>query len=242
MGEIVVFVIIAIVATVVGRLKRAQRTGKTDFRWPTPKSWQLPAAGQGPGGMIQQVQGPGHHRAPPQGPPGVVPAPGFTPPPGWVPPPGMQPPAMQAPLPHHRPPQHQLPPPQGELDARVRELMANNQEVTAVRLLCDEADMGIIEAQEYARALVPSEEQSQEQTEPTMTKGVAPPEQATEEYEYIGSSAIASSIFEREDDDVWASGWVDEPEPEDRSDIDELWQAVRDGGRPSPGTEPDLER
>ena len=242
MGEIVIFVIIAIVATVVGRLKQAQRTGKTDFKWPTPKSWQLPAAGQGPGGMIQQVQSPGHHPAPPQGPPGVVPAPGFTPPPGWVPPPGMQPPPMQAPLPHHRPPQHQLPPPQGELDARVRELMANNQEVAAVRLLCDEADMGIIQAQAYARALVPSEEQSQEQAEPTMTKSVAPPEQATEEYEYVGSSAIASSIFEREDDDVWASGWVDEPEPEDRSDIDELWQAVRDGGRPSPDTEPDLER
>ena len=38
------------------------------------------------------------------------------------------------------------------------------------------------------------------------------------------------------DENVWASGWVDEPEPEDRSDIEELWQTVGNPPRPTPPT------
>jgi hypothetical protein len=243
--EFVVFVILAIVFGIVGKLRQAQRTGKTEFKWPTPKSWQLPAAGQGPGGMIHQVQGPGALNPPnaPQGPPGVVPAPGFTPPPGWAVqqmPPGQLPQQFARP-PHHRPPQHQLPAPQGELDDRVRELMANNQEVIAVLLLGEEAGMGIVEAQQYARRLAPSAAVTAQPTAEPRAQDVAVTSEPAEQYEYVGSAAIASSLFEVEDDDVWASGWVDTPEPDDRSDIDELWQSVRDGGRPRPGTEPDLE-
>jgi hypothetical protein len=245
--EFLVFVILAIVFGVVGKIKQAQKTGKTEFKWPTPKSWQLPAAGQGPGGMIQQLQGQAPPNAP-QGPPGVVPAPGFTPPAGWVLPgaPPAQLPQQFARPPHHRPPQHQLPAQQSELDNRVRELMTKDQEVTAVLLLGEELGMGIVEAQEYARRLAPSAAVAPQQ--PAQQPARQKPRQAAEattepaeQYEYLGSAAIASSLFEVEDDDVWASGWVDTPEPDDRSDIEELWQTVRDGGRPRPGTEPDLE-
>lgn len=197
-----------------------------------------PRPGEGPGGMIQQLQGP----------PGVVPAPGFAPPPGWVPqpvlpgtPPGQLPQQVTR-LPHHRPPQHQLPAQQDVLDDRVRELMANNQEVIAVLMLGEEAGMAIIEAQEYARQLVPSAATTASQpTSSPRAQDAAVTSEPAEEYEYLGSTAIASSLFEVEDDDVWPSGWVNTAEQDDRSDINELWQSVRDGGRPQPGTEPDLE-
>lgn len=48
--EFLVFVILAIVFGIVGKLRQAQRTGKTEFKWPTPKSWQLPAPARGPAG------------------------------------------------------------------------------------------------------------------------------------------------------------------------------------------------
>ena len=44
--------------------------------------------------------------------------------------------------------------------------------------------------------------------------------------------AFGTSTFERDDEDVWPSGWVDKPQPDDRSDIDELWNTVRNAGRP----------
>jgi len=111
------------------------------------------------------------------------------------------------------------------VDARVRRLMESGNEVGAVRLLSDERDLGILEAQQYARSLV--------------ARKAAPgsaelPEEGDERY--VGSAAIAESIFNLDDPDenVWASGWVDEAEPEDRSDIDELWQTV--SNPPRPGT------
>jgi hypothetical protein len=113
--------------------------------------------------------------------------------------------------------------PQGDLDARVRELMENNNEVGAVRLLCDEAQMGIIDAQDYARRLVGPA--------PAMTPTDAPAGgTVAEEKREFGSAAFATSIFETGEDEGWASGWKDTPEPEDRTDIDELWQTVRSAG------------
>ena len=58
-----------------------------------------------------------------------------------------------------------------------------------------------------------------------------------EETRYVGSAAFAESIFDLDrEEDTWASGWVDTPEPEDRTDIDELWQTV--ANPPRPGTTP----
>lgn len=125
----------------------------------------------------------------------------------------------------HRPPQNKLPTPRNDTDTRVRELMAAHNEVGAVRLLCDEQDMGIIEAQEYARGLV-------------APPGTAAPRRTddavVEETRYVGSAAFAESVFDTSaDENVWASGWVDKPEPEDRTDMDELWQTVQNQGRPN---------
>jgi hypothetical protein len=130
------------------------------------------------------------------------------------------PPQYQQP-PHHRPPQNRLPTPRGEIEKRVRELMTTGHEVAAIRLLCDEQDLGILEAQEYARGLV-------------APAGKPRPEPVQEETRYVGSAAFAESVFDLDrDENLWASGWVDKPEPDDRSDIDELWQTVRTNGRPS---------
>ncbi len=55
-----------------------------------------------------------------------------------------------------------------------------------------------------------------------------------EETRYVGSAAFAESIFNLDpEENTWASGWVDTPEPDDRSDIDELWQTVRNPPRPT---------
>jgi hypothetical protein len=96
--------------------------------------------------------------------------------------------------------------------------------------------MGIIEAQEYARGLLAPPSKAS----PSKTSKSAPspdreesPAVRDEETRYVGSAAFAESIFDLDrDENVWASGWVDKPEPEDRSDMDELWQTVRDNGRP----------
>ncbi|MEV5968279.1 hypothetical protein AB0L70_41320, partial [Kribbella sp. NPDC051952] len=119
--------------------------------------------------------------------------------------------------PQHRPPQNNLPAPNQDLDTRVRQLMNAKNEVGAIRLLCDERDLGILEAQKYARALIT----------PAGTKTTAAGDSEPDEDDnrYVGSAAFAESIFDLDrDEDVWASGWVDTPEPEDRTDIDELWQ------------------
>jgi hypothetical protein len=138
----------------------------------------------------------------------------------------------------HRPPQNNLAAPKGDVDSRVRELMAAHNEVGAVRLLCDEQDMGIIEAQEYARSLVlppgtPSKSGRTEDSGTTDRPAAKPgPE---EESRYVGSAAFAESVFSTDpDENVWASGWVDKPEQDNRTDMDELWQTVRDAGGPKP--------
>jgi hypothetical protein len=144
---------------------------------------------------------------------------------------------VQQRLPHHRPQPHQLPVPQDDLDNRVRELMASSQEVAAVRLLCDEADLGIVEAQEYARSLAgtsPGTSQSSGRAPARATTQEPAPQPAVEEPVWTGSAAFATSLFERDDENVWASGWVDTPEPEDRTDIEELWRTVRDAATPVP--------
>jgi hypothetical protein len=183
--------------------------------------------GQGPGraqssaqlaGVLQQLLQAGKQAA----------GPGQYPPP---PPNVWQPPAR---VPSHRPPQNNLPTPKGEFEQRIRELMASGNEVTAVRLLCDEQDMGIIEAQNYARSLVaPPGRPKAAQNSQEGPESAPRPEPAEEETRYVGSAAFAESVFDTDpDENVWASGWVDKPEPDDRTDMDELWQTVRNAGRP----------
>jgi hypothetical protein len=228
--ELILVAIIVIAIVMIGQVRRARRTGQTRFRLPTPKSWQLPGPGQATGRQPRQVIQPMPGTPPYQpqvyqplqrNPQVVRPVQGYVPPafptqPGTVR-------APQQPRPSHRPPQQKVPTPQGDLDKRVRELMANNMEVAAVRMLCEEAGMGIIDAQAYARSLVSPQQQ------PTTTE---PPKADGAEEAYSGSAAFGTSTFERDDEDVWPSGWVDKPEPDDRSDIDELWNTVRNAGRP----------
>ncbi|NIK58738.1 hypothetical protein [Kribbella shirazensis] len=132
--------------------------------------------------------------------------------------------------PAHRPPQHNLPAPKQDLDARVLEMMNAGNEVGAIRLLSEERELGILAAQEYARSLVAPPAAQQDSGVPDELDG--------DEERYVGSAAFAESIFNLDDRDenVWASGWVDTPEPEDRSDIDELWQTVSNPPRPAPPT------
>ncbi|WP_427892510.1 hypothetical protein ACQHIV_06335 [Kribbella sp. GL6] len=131
--------------------------------------------------------------------------------------------------PAHRPPQNHLPATKQDLDTRVRALMNAGNEVGAVRLLSEERELGLLEAQQYARSLVTP------QTSATPEKADEPDE---DDGRYVGSAAFAESIFNLDDRDenVWASGWVDTPEPDDRSDIDELWQTVANPPRPTPPT------
>jgi hypothetical protein len=130
--------------------------------------------------------------------------------------------------PGHRPQQNNLPASNQDLDARVRKLMNAGNEVGAVRLLSDERELGILEAQKYARSLVAPQA--------AQRSADVPDEPDEDEGRYVGSAAFAESIFNVNDRDenVWASGWVDEPEPEDRSDIEELWQTVSNPQRPTP--------
>ncbi|GAA3101771.1 hypothetical protein JOF29_003319 [Kribbella aluminosa] len=142
-------------------------------------------------------------------------------------------PLQQNPAPHqppgHRPPQNNLPSTKQDLDTRVRNLMSAGNEVGAVRLLSDERELGLLEAQRYARSLV---------TPPTSTRPETADEPDEDNGRYVGSAAFAQSIFNLDDreENVWASGWVDTPEPDDRSDIDELWQTVSNPPLPTPPT------
>jgi hypothetical protein len=148
---------------------------------------------------------------------------------GQYQPPGQFQPVQFSPIPYqppaHRPQQNRLPTPNQDLDAKIRDLMNANNEVGAIRLLSEERRLGILEAQAYARSLVAPKATS---------KNAARTESEEEEGRYVGSAAFAESIFNLDDPDenVWASGWVDTPEPEDRSDIDELWQTVSKPPRP----------
>jgi hypothetical protein len=130
--------------------------------------------------------------------------------------------------PAHRPQQSHLPISNQDLDAQVRTLMNAKNEVGAIRLLGEQRELGILEAQRYARSLVA----------PKTTPRTTDDEPDEDDGRYVGSAAFAESIFNLDDreENVWASGWVDKPEPEDRSDIDELWQTVRNA--PRPGTTP----
>ncbi|MGH3369457.1 MAG: hypothetical protein ACRDPR_05605 [Nocardioidaceae bacterium] len=129
-------------------------------------------------------------------------------------------------------PRYRTPSPKVDVDTRVRELMAAGNEVAAVRLLCDEADLGIIEAQQYARSLMQAADHG-----PTQRRTGESGTSDSGEERYVGSAAFATSVFETADDDAWASGWQDDDQ-DDRTDIDELWRTVRDGGRPA-AEEPD---
>jgi hypothetical protein len=156
--------------------------------------------------------------------------------PGYTPPGQYQPAQYQQPVPQiqfqqaQRPQHGQLPGKNSELEKRVRELMKTGHEVSAIRLLSDEQDLGIIEAQEYARGLIAPPGKPDPESAPREAEQPG----GQEETRYVGSAAFAESLFELDrDENVWASGWVDKPEPEDRSDMDELWQTVRDGGRPA---------
>ncbi|MFC6159616.1 hypothetical protein [Kribbella jiaozuonensis] len=148
-------------------------------------------------------------------------------PPAQFQPPQYAPNAYQPPA--HRPQQSHLPTSNQDLDAQVRKLMGANNEVGAIRLLGEQRELGILEAQQYARSLVAPK------TAPRSTDEDEPDE---DDNRYVGSAAFAESIFNLDDreENEWASGWVDKPEPEDRSDIDELWQTVRNA--PRPGTTP----
>jgi hypothetical protein len=175
---------------------------------PAPSQYQQPAAGQYQPAPVQQYQPtPSQYAAPGQ----------FQP--QWQP---------QYQQPHA---QHSLPAPGSPLERRVRELMKSGNEVPAIRLLCDEQDLGIIEAQKYARGLIaPAAKPGQAATD---QDGDGRPERDEEENRYVGSAAFAESVFDLDrDENVWASGWVDKPEADDRSDMDELWQTVRNAGRP----------
>lgn len=158
-------------------------------------------------------------------------------PPGQYPPAQFQQPQFNA-IPYqppaHRPQQNRLPTPNQDLDAKIRELMNANNEVGAIRLLSEERHLGILEAQAYARSLVAPKTTSKRTGAPS-DAGTEPDD---DEGRWVGSAAFAESIFNLDDPDenVWASGWVDKPEPDDRSDIDELWQTVSKPLRP--GTTP----
>ena len=113
--------------------------------------------------------------------------------------------------------------------------MATGNEVTAIRLLSDERDLGIIEAQKYARSLVAGPEKTRSTEPPPIDPA------STEVRGRRGGVPVRRfcrvrrvDLRHRRDENVWASGWVDKPEPEDRTDIDELWQTVQNAGRPSP--------
>ncbi|WP_325055162.1 hypothetical protein [Kribbella sp.] len=171
----------------------------------------------------RQAAGPGQYAAPGQYQPSQ--------PATWQPPP---PPAhIGREFTGHRPVQNKVPTPNGEIEKRVREMMSTGNEVGAVRLLCDEQDMGIIEAQEYARSLIRAAPANR--STGSERSESASSDARDEEPRYVGSAAFAESVFTTDpDENVWASGWVEKPDVDDRTDIDELWQTVKNQGRPTP--------
>jgi hypothetical protein len=193
-------------------------------------------AGQQPGVPVAQYAPPVQFQPAPQAPaagPGQYqPAPvqQYQPVPSQYAAPGQFQPQWQPQYQQHHA-EHSLPAPGSPLERRVRELMKSGNEVPAIRLLCDEQDLGIIEAQKYARGLIaPAAKPGQAAT--ASSDGRLAPDQ--EESRYVGSAAFAESVFDLDrDENVWASGWVEKPEPDDRSDMDELWQTVRNSGRPA---------
>jgi hypothetical protein len=234
--EFAIFIVVMIIVSLVAK---AKQQGKSDGR-PNPRVQKL----------IERMQAEAQrHGGPPPGPQynqvgfnqPTPPQTQYQPPAQYQPQAQFQPPPMQyqppaqwmptyGPPQGHRPPQHTLPTPRQDTDTRVRELMSAGNEVAAIRLLCDEQDMGILEAQEYARALVAPANLAPKQSQPSAATTSEPAESETR---YVGSAAFAESIFDLDGaEDTWASGWVDTPEPEDRSDIDELWQTVRNPPRP----------
>jgi hypothetical protein len=230
MLEFAIFIIVLIVASVAGKLKQQ---GSGTGKHPNARVQKLIEQAQGQYvGQPVQIQGqftqpaPNQYAAPPpnQPPAQYQPATQYQPTAQWLP--------SYGPPQGHRPPQHNLPTPRQETDKRVRELMKSGNEVGAIRLLCDEQDMGILQAQEYARSLVaPAGSAPPRSKRPSKPAAVPEPEQ--EETRYVGSAAFAESIFDLDREEyTWASGWVDTAEPEDRSDIDELWQTVRNPPRP----------
>jgi len=232
--EFAIFIVVMIIISLVAK---AKQQSKGDGR-PNPRVQKLidrmQAEAQRNGGppldlgpkYAQYAQTGFNQPTPPQAQP--------TNPVHYQPPAQFQPPPQATWLPSyqpqgHRPPQHTLPTPRQDTDARVRELMNARNEVAAIRLLCDEQEMGILEAQEYARTLVApaGTKPAAAQSTPTASE----PEES--DHRYVGSAAFAESIFNLDrEEESWASGWVDTPEPEDRSDIDELWQTVRNPPRP----------
>lgn len=135
-----------------------------------------------------------------------------------------------------RQPNNRVPSSQQDLDGRVRKLMDAGHEVGAVRLLCDEADLGIIEAQRYARSLVGLTPATSSDSADSAGEGAAERRTADSgidpETREIGSAAFATSTFDLGEDEGWASGWTDKPEADDRTDMDELWRTVRGAGQP----------
>lgn len=189
-----------------------------------------PGHGQPVQGQPSQVQ-PAQQRGGQQ-----YPAPQYQPqaPYAYQPPP--PPPQAGRGMTQHRPPQNNLPAPQKDLDTRIRQLVAAHNEVGAIRLLCDERDMGILEAQEYTRNLTGVGRPAYDRDEADTPNRPATADGRVEEDDrYVGSAAFATSMFDTDkDENQWASGWVEKPEPEDRTDMDELWQTVRSAGTPRP--------
>jgi hypothetical protein len=174
-----------------------------------------------------QYASPGQGQLPATRPAQFAPPTQYQPAPSQYAAPGQFQPQWQPQYQEHKP-QHVLPAPNSPLERRVRELMNSGNEVPAIRLLCDEQDLGIIEAQKYARGLIAPA------TKPGQAASDGDRPEVEEENRYVGSAAFAESVFDLDrDENVWASGWVEKPEPEDRSDMDELWQTVRNAGRPT---------
>jgi hypothetical protein len=252
--DFVIFVVVMVVAALVGAVTKKRGSSGTpsprvqklieriqaqqgggqpiqfqgQFTQPGPQPGQVSGsqqAGAALQALMQAGRQPAHHGE--WANPGQPAQPQFAPPQQYQP--TYQPPATW--LPTYQPPQPSYqqrgPQPKPNLDARVREQMQAGNEVGAVRLLSDELDLGLLEAQEYARNLI------------APAAGPKPIAQAgkpvvEEETRYVGSAAFAESIFDLDpEENTWASGWVDTPEPDDRSDIDELWQTVRNPPRPT---------
>jgi hypothetical protein len=268
MVEFLIPVIVVIVITVVTRRLNAQDRGGRNPGTPSPRAQRLiakmqaqqgiqpptpqgqftqPADGHGSPGhagttVQSSAQMAGRHNNQYHGPAAYTGAPTQAMP--FAQPGQFQPPAPW--YPPHLQPQRAVHPKtsQRDLDNRVRELMKAGNEVGAVRLLCDEQDLGIIDAQKRARALAAPADgngggnggSSDRDREAADSTSDSTPERETR---YIGSAAFAESLFEtnQDDQDTWASGWIDPPEVGDRSDMEELWKTVRDHGRSGFGRE-----
>ncbi|MDX6260614.1 MAG: hypothetical protein QOH84_2302 [Kribbellaceae bacterium] len=210
-------------AQLAGMLQSRLQAGQQQAR---AGQYAAPAQGQAPAGPPAQFAPPVQYQPAPSQ---YQPAPNqYQPAPNQYGAPGQFQPQWQPQYQQHHA-EHSLPAPNSPLEKRVRELMKSGNEVPAIRLLCDEQDLGIIEAQKYARSLIaPAAKPGQTASDSDR------PAREEEDNRYVGSAAFAESVFDLDrDENVWASGWVEKPEPDDRSDMDELWQTVRNAGRPT---------